>query len=180
MPGVIRTRVGYAGGTTPDPTYHNLGGHSEAIQIEYDPSQISYEELLDVFWNSHTPTAKPYSRQYMSIVFYHNQEQKRLALESKGREAAKGTDPIYTEIVSASEFYPAEAYHQKYWLRNRPALMKEFQSIYADDEDFVASTAAARVNGYVAGYSTLETLEAGWQDLDLPPEASERLLRTLR
>ncbi len=78
MKGVVRTRVGYAGGEAPDPTYRRIQDHTEAIQIEYDPSITSYEELLEIFWESHDPTSRPYSRQYMSIVLYHNQEQRQI------------------------------------------------------------------------------------------------------
>jgi peptide-methionine (S)-S-oxide reductase len=176
MPGVIRTRVGYAGGTTKDPTYHNLGDHTETIQIDYDPAQISYKELLDVFWESHNPAQRSWSRQYMSIVFYHNEEQKRLAMETRDREAAKIQGQIFTEIVPASEFYLAEAYHQKYRLRQVPDLMEEFSVIYPADEDFVDSTAAARVNGYLGGHGTIEALQAELSSLGLSPEASQKLL----
>ena len=105
---MIRTRVGYAGGTMKNPTYHNLGDHTETIQIDYDPTQISYEELLDVFWDSHNPTSRPWSRQYMSIVFYHDEEQKRSAIETRDREGSRREGVIFTEIVPASQFYLAE------------------------------------------------------------------------
>jgi peptide-methionine (S)-S-oxide reductase len=173
---VVRTRVGYAGGVKKGPTYRSLGDHSEAIQIDYDPTEISYEELLDVFWTTHRPTQPVGSRQYMSVVFYHDEEQKRLALDSKAREAARLQQDIYTEIVPASEFYPAEDYHQKYQLRQRPELMKEFAAIYPDNDDFVASTAAARVNGYVAGYGTLAGLQGELDDLGLSLQGSQLLL----
>jgi peptide-methionine (S)-S-oxide reductase len=177
---VVRTRVGYAGGTTKNPTYYNLGDHTETIQIDYDPTQVSYEELLDVFWDSHNPAQRPWSRQYMSIVFYHNDEQKRLAMETRDREAAKINSEIFTEIVPASEFYLAEAYHQKYRLRQVPDLMKEFSVIYPDNEDFVDSTAAARVNGYLGGYGTFEALQAELSGLGLSPAGSQRLLDIAR
>jgi peptide-methionine (S)-S-oxide reductase len=173
---VVRTRVGYAGGATKDPTYYNLGDHTETIQIDYDPTQISYEELLDVFWDSHNPVQRPWSRQYMSVVFYHNDEQKRLAMETRDSEAAKIQGEIFTEIVPASEFYLAEAYHQKYRLQQVPDLMKEFSAIYPDNDDFVASTAAARVNGYLGGYGTVEALQAELSSLGLSPEGSQKLL----
>jgi peptide-methionine (S)-S-oxide reductase len=172
----VRTRVGYAGGTTKDPTYHNLGDHSETIQIDYDPTQVSYEELLDVFWSSHLPVQQPWSRQYMSIVFYHDEEQKRLAIETRDREAAKLGAEIFTEIVPASEFYLAEPYHQKYRLRQVRDLMGDLRRIYPDDGDFVASTAAARVNGYLGGHGTLETLQAELDSFGLSPAASQKLL----
>ena len=172
----MRTRVGYAGGTTKDPTYHNLGDHSETIQIDYDPAQVSYEELLDVFWSSHFPVQQPWSRQYMSIVFYHDEEQKRLAIETRDREAAKLGAEIFTEIVPASEFYLAEPYHQKYRLRQVRDLMGDLSRMYPNDGDFVASTAAARVNGYVGGHGTLEMLQAELDSLGLSPAASQKLL----
>jgi len=171
----VRTQVGYAGGATQDPTYHNLGDHSETIQVEYDPARVSYAELLDVFWSSHYPARPPFSRQYASVVFYHDEEQKRLALETKEREAGKLGGQVFTDIVPASTFYPAEAYHQKYRLRLTPALMAEFSRMYSVDDDFVASTAAARVNGYLGGHGTLETLQAELDDLGLSPEGRQKL-----
>jgi peptide-methionine (S)-S-oxide reductase len=176
MPGVVRTRVGYAGGTTKDPTYHNLGDHSETIQIEYDPEQVSYEELLDVFWSSHDPSTPAWSRQYMSIIFYHDDEQRRLAMETRDRQAAALGSEIVTEIVPAAEFYPAEAYHQKYRLRQTPALMAEFEAIYPDEADFVASTAAARVNSYLGGNGTCDGLQAESGELGLSSEGVQRLV----
>ena len=173
---MVRTRVGYAGGTTQNPTYRNLGDHTETIQIEYDPTVVSYEELLGVFWSSHSPTARPWSRQYMSIIFYHNDEQRRLAIETRDREAAKVGGEIYTEIVPASEFTLAEAYHQKYQLRRVPDLVAEFSAIYTDD-DFVASTATARVNGYLGGNGTCEGLREEVDSLGLSAAGSEKLLK---
>jgi peptide-methionine (S)-S-oxide reductase len=172
----VRTRVGYAGGTRANPTYHSLGDHSETIQIEYDPSEISYEELLEVFWESHNPSRPSYSRQYMSIIFYHNEEQQLLALETRDREAAR-RGKIYTEIVPAGEFYLAEDYHQKYYLQNTPQLMAEFEAIYPDSDALVDSTAAARLNGYAGGNGTQEQLERELERLGLSPEGQQLLLR---
>jgi peptide-methionine (S)-S-oxide reductase len=173
---VVRTRVGYAGGSKLDPTYYDLANHSETVQIDYDPTQISYEELLDVFWSSHTPTARPWSRQYASIIFYHNQEQKRLAEASRDREADRRGSPIYTEIIPFTEFYLAEAYHQKYRLQQAPDLLAELRAIYPADDEFVNSTAVARVNGYLGGHGTLTGLQAEIDDLGLSPAAQEKLL----
>jgi len=117
-----------------------------------------------------------WSRQYMSAVYFHSEEQKKLAVETRNREAAKSKIKIYTEIVPASEFYLAEAYHQKYLLRQRPVLMKEFNAIYPATEDFVNSTAAARINGYLSGYGTFSTLKAELNNLGLPPATSNKLL----
>ena len=157
--GVIRTRVGYAGGTTESPTYHNLGDHTETIQIDYDPTLISYEQLLEIYWDSHNPTVQPWSTQYMSIVFYHNSEQRELAMETKQLEEANLGRPVYTEIIPFSEFYLAEDYHQKYHLQQVPELMTELAAIYSNFADFINSSAVARINGYVGGHVTFQELQ---------------------
>ena len=180
MRGVVRTRVGYAGGTTRNPTYYSLGDHSEALQIDYDPTQVSYEELLEAFWDSHDPTRLPWSQQYKAIIFYHNDEQKRLAIETRAREEARLGRQVLTEIVPASDFYPAEAYHQKYWLRHAPDLMHEFRAMYPTDEGFVDSTAVARVNGYLAGHGSISSLQDELNTYGLSPAGSKKLLQTAR
>jgi len=177
---VIRTRVGYTGGTTENPTYHNLGDHTETIQIEYDPTRISYQELLELFWAGHDPTRPAWSQQYASIIFYHDEEQRRLAQASKKQYEAECDCHVYTEIVPAATFYLAEDYHQKYRLRQSPTFMDEFAALYPDPMDFVNSTAAARVNGYLGGYGTLANLQAEIDDLGLSPEAQEALLEIVR
>ena len=111
----------------------------------------------------------------MSIIFYHNDEQKQLAIETKNQLEALLGKQVYTEIVPASEFYVAEAYHQKYYLRQIPELLNEFKAIYPDEADFTDSTAAARVNGYIGGYSTPEALVDELDSLGLSPAAGERL-----
>ena len=112
--------------TTENPTYHHLGDHTETVQIEYDPTLISYQELLDVFWAGHDPTRPAFSQQYASIIFYHDEEQERLAQESKERQETRCGCQVYTEIVPATEFYLAEEYHQKYRLQQSPEFMSEF------------------------------------------------------
>jgi methionine-S-sulfoxide reductase len=176
---VVRTRVGYAGGSKANPTYRDLGDHSETIQIDYDPSQISYAELLDVYWESHSPTSRPWSRQYASLILYHNDDQERLATEAKEREKAKRGGQIFTEILPFSEFYMAEDYHQKYRLQQVPELMEAFRAIYPDHKDFVDSTAAARANGYVGGHGTVAALKAELGDLGLSPAANTSLVEIL-
>jgi len=173
---VIRTRVGYAGGTKENPTYYNLGDHTETIQIDYDPNQVTYEELLAIFWDSHNPAEPPFSVQYKSIIFYHNDEQKKLALETKARVAAELKANVLTEIIPASEFYLAEAYHQKYYLQGVPQFKQEFSAIYPDINDFIASTSAARVNGYLGGNGTVASLQAEIESFGLSPEARQKLL----
>lgn len=136
---------------------------------------ISYEQLLDVFWDGHNAASPSWSKQYMSIIFHHNDEQKRLAVESRDREAARTKSTIVTEIRPAGEFFRAEGYHQKYSLRSERDLLREFIAVYPSERDFVDSTAAARVNGYLDGYGTLADLQAELPGLGLSPQAGERL-----
>jgi methionine-S-sulfoxide reductase len=173
---VIRTRVGYAGGSKDNPTYYNLGDHTETVQIDYDTTVISYEELLNVFWDSHNPTEPPLSVQYKSIIFYHNEEQKRLAQESKAQREAELKKTIFTEILPYSRFYIAEDYHQKYYASNVPDLYMELKAIYPDVSDYVNSTAVARVNGFVLGKRDIEVLRREIDSYGLSPSASQRLL----
>ncbi|MBZ2166511.1 peptide-methionine (S)-S-oxide reductase MsrA [Methanobacterium spitsbergense] len=125
LKGVISTSVGYMGGSTEDPTYGDVcsgsTGHAETVQIIYDPTKISYEKLLETFWNKHDPTTKnrqgpDVGSQYRSIIFYHTEEQKNLAIESKKKleESGKYNQPIVTEIIPTPKFHPAEDYHQQY------------------------------------------------------------------
>jgi len=126
IPGVILTRVGYTGGKISDPSYEkvctNKTGHAEAIEVEFDPKQITYEKLLDIFWSAHDPTTlnrqgPDTGTQYRSVIFYHSPEQKAAALKSKQEleKSAGFNASIVTEISPATEFYPAEEYHQKYY-----------------------------------------------------------------
>jgi len=173
---VVRTRVGYSGGTKKNPTYHHLGDHSESIQIDFDLTQISYQHLLEVFWKAHDPTSRSWSRQYRAALFFHNEEQKGLTLESRDREADRINGKIRTDILPASEFYPAEDYHQKYYLRQDFVLGNEFRIMFPFEKDLVNSTAAARVNGYIGGYGTSAELREDLGRLGLSEAGRKRLL----
>lgn len=125
LEGVLATAVGYAGGTLENPTYEDVcadtTGHAEAVQVEYDPKQLSYDELLNVFWSGHDPTelnrqGPDVGSQYRSVIFYHNTEQETAARASKERlqESGRYKSPVVTEIVPAAQFWHAEEYHQRY------------------------------------------------------------------
>jgi peptide-methionine (S)-S-oxide reductase len=172
--------VGYAGGEKEDPTYRSLGQHSETIQIDYDPSKISYEELLDVFWDSHSPTQPSISTQYKSIIFYHDEEQRALAEESRAQYSDRLGQEIVTEIRPLDTFHLAEFYHQKYRLQQTAYLKEAFSAIYPDAQDFIDSTAVARVNGYVSGYGSSAELAEELDALGLPPAVGEKLLERVR
>lgn len=129
LPGVASVTSGYTGGHTKNPTYEEVSaggtGHAEAVQIVYDPAKVSYEKLLDVFWHNIDPTTKnrqfcDTGSQYRSAILYHHEEQRRLALQSKEKLQKNKTfrEPVVTEIVQATEFYPAEEYHQHYYKKN--------------------------------------------------------------
>ena len=172
--------MGYAGGGKDNPTYHDIGDHSESIEISYDPKVTSYSDLLEIFWNSHRPTARPFSRQYMSIIFYHNEKQRRLALDSKQRLEDQLGMPVFTEIVPARAFTEAEDYHQKYYLRKNQSLMEDLKAMYPDEDDLVDSTAAAKINGFLGGYGTRESLLQILPNLGLSEKASQALLKKFR
>jgi peptide-methionine (S)-S-oxide reductase len=177
---VIRTRVGYAGGTRPHPSYRDLGDHSETIQIDYDPAIITYKELLHAFWSGHDPAYRGWSRQYASIIFVHSEEQRRLAEESRARVAKDRGGSIHTEIVPYNDFTLAEDYHQKHVLRQFPAFQDELRKIYPAPGDFIASTAVARVNGYLGGDGSYEALVGEVNSFGLSSARKEELLRLVR
>jgi peptide-methionine (S)-S-oxide reductase len=126
--GVVDATVGYAGGTVDKPTYRAVcsgkTGHAEVVQVEYDPSRVSFEKLVDVFWQIHDPTTlnrqgPDIGTQYRSIIFYSDENERAAAEKSKQRLDASGKfhRPIVTQIVPATQFYPAEEYHQRYYER---------------------------------------------------------------
>lgn len=129
LKGVEHVISGYTGGTTENPTYNDLHrlntGHAEAIQITFDPTIISFQQLLDVFWHTHDPTTKDrqgvdVGKEYRSAIFYHTEKQKQIAQESKKILEDSGVydSPVVTDIVPFTKFYPAEEYHQNYFAKN--------------------------------------------------------------
>ncbi len=172
--------MGYAGGAKESPTYHNLGDHTETLQIDYDPSKISYEKLLELFWEEHDPTSRSWSPQYKAVVFTHDDEQKRLAEESRARIAKKLGKTVATEVLPFTRFYAAEDYHQKYYLRGHRQIMRQFLQHYPQAVDFMNSTAAARVNGYIGGYGTAAAYKADIDRLGLSAAAREEIEELVR
>ena len=137
LDGVISTTSGYTGGPEKNPTYKQVSsgqtGHAEALQIVYDPRKISYEKLLEVFWHNIDPTTPDrqfcdYGKQYRSAIFYHDEEQKRLAFESKSKVEKTKTfkEPIVTEIQPLTKFYVAEEYHQDFYQKD-PVRYKTYR-----------------------------------------------------
>ncbi len=132
-PGVTAAEVGYTGGHTENPSYQDVcsgtTGHAEAVEVTFDPSEISYADLLDTFWELHDPTQVnrqgwDVGTQYRSAIFTHSPEQAEIATESKARAQARFDRPIATEIVPATTFWPAEEYHQQYLVKNGRATCR--------------------------------------------------------
>jgi len=160
LDGVARTRVGYAGGTKPKPTYHNLGDHTEAFQVEYVPDRQSFSELLDLVFRNHDPNRQTPTVQYQNIVFVSTGDQ-REALSAYFETSDLSADAIETRIEPLSEFHPAEAYHQKHSLRGRDALLRTFEEAGYVDADIRESAAAAKLNAYAAGRELPEGHDLG-------------------
>jgi peptide-methionine (S)-S-oxide reductase len=141
--GVVSTTSGYTGGRVPNPSYEMVSaggtGHAESVQVLYDPRKVTYAQLLDVFWHNIDPLAKnaqfcDHGTQYRSAIFFHDEEQQRLAEQSKKalEDSKRFPKPIVTEIVAAAEFYPAEEYHQDFYKRNPERYMSYRQGCGRD------------------------------------------------
>ncbi|MCB0191335.1 MAG: peptide-methionine (S)-S-oxide reductase [Anaerolineae bacterium] len=181
----MRTRVGYTGGKKDNPTYHSLGNHTETLQIDYDPTVITYDELLAIFWSSHNPTRRTWSQQYKAAIFVHDDRQLRQAERSKAAISEEKTGrffnrTIHTEIIPSSTFYRAENYHHKYLLQHSPQIWDEIREIYRKPSDWINSTAAARLNGYVGGYGTMAQLEEEIDRLGLSTLGQKQLWKMVR
>jgi methionine-S-sulfoxide reductase len=175
----VFTEVGYSGGDAEEPSYHRIGDHSETVRLRYDPSVITFPELLEYFWNNHDPYARSFSRQYRAVLFYHDESQRLAAEESlRNLEKTEGkTVQTALEPVKVKAFYPAEDYHQKYYLQGDRGIFEEFRRMYPQFADLVASTAAAKVNGYLGGWGSGETIRKNLPFLGLSEGAGQKLLK---
>jgi peptide-methionine (S)-S-oxide reductase len=153
-----------------------MGDHTETVRIEYDPEQVSYRELLEIFSAEHDPLSRSRSTQYASLILYADEEQRALAEEHLLGPAETGGKAAATVVAPLDEFYPAEDYHQKFYLRRYRDVAAEFMDIYPDPRDFRRSTAAARANAVLGGYGGPEDVERMAGELGLSDES----LATLR
>jgi len=170
--GILRTRVGYAGGTEDNPTYRNIGSHTETILVEFDPVKISYSQLLELFWDNHHYSTQGKKNQYASRLFYATEKQKERADRSKSKKQKKET--VATKIQQLN-FTVAEDYHQKYRLRHSK-MMENFSDMTADE--FRDSPLAAKLNGYAAGHLSLEDIKK--LDFEIEPSLKVRLMNSAR
>jgi len=169
--------VGFAGGTKESPTYRSLGEHTETVELDWDPAVTSYKNLLDIFWNNHDPTTSC-SRQYMSAIFYHSEEQRSEAEKSMKVAQENNRRNITTLILPAKEFYNAEHYHQKYLLRKHDWLVSALD--LQDDNKMIISSVAARINGYIGGYGDEVSFESERTLLNLDDEVYDYVLEEIR
>ena len=143
--------------------------------VEFHPDVVSYDELLEVFWDSHNPVMEEYSRQYRNAIFYLNENQRQAALKSLQFVKDKTRTPVTTRVEAAGEFYRAEDYHQKYYLRKRHEILADLQKKYPE-ESFVATTEAARINGYLGCNGEKAEIEARLEKLGLSEKMLQRLV----
>ena len=149
--GVVRTRVGYAGGTKPDPSYELLGDHTEVVQVDYDPGRVTFEELLKRAFDAHTPLEQSRKRQYQYIVFTESNDQQaqlRAYLDTSGYDPER----IETRLERLSEFHVAEDYHQKFNLGGARWATDPFDEAGYDETDLRESPAAAKLNAHLGGH----------------------------
>ncbi|XVF15888.1 hypothetical protein REPUB_Repub09cG0195200 [Reevesia pubescens] len=152
--GVVRTTSGYAGGSKINPEYRSLGDHAESVLVEYDPKEINFRQLLEIFWSSHDPRqvfgqGPDVGNQYRSIIFVNGTEEARLAAMSKEREQTKSRSSIVTtQIQQLGSFYPAEPEHQKFELKRHPLLLQLIGNLPEDELE--RSNLAAKLNGFAA------------------------------
>ncbi len=147
--------------------------------MDYNPAIISYEKLLEIFWISHDPSVRSWSKQYRPIIVYHNDKQKRIALESKAKIEEKLKSKTFTEIIPASRFYIAEDYHQKHYLREAGVIIKILKEVYPSDSELVESMAAARLNGCIYSGSDCPAIKSDLKAAGLPPETIRKILAAL-
>jgi peptide-methionine (S)-S-oxide reductase len=156
----VRTRVGYAGGTKPSPTYRDLGDHTEALQVDFDPARITFAQLLEVFWQEHDPCGRAWSTQYKAILFHDGEAQRRAAAASAEQIARERGRKVTTELVAHARFWPAEDYHQKYALRHEHPLYENVRALLPSEAEFRDAELTAKLNAFAAGDLTRAWLDA--------------------
>jgi len=170
--GVVRTKVGYTGGSKANPTYYELGDHTEAIDIEFDPTVTNYNSLLSVFFREHDATER-HKRQYMSAIYCHDQDQRMEA--TNALKSQPNSSAIVTDLVDASIFYDAEDYHQKYRLQHYPELLQLLG--IKDGAQLKHSHVCSRLNAFLGGYGTLAEFDSACEKLGMP-EAAAKIVRS--
>ncbi|EPY6470179.1 peptide-methionine (S)-S-oxide reductase [Clostridium sporogenes] len=176
LDGVIKTYVGYTGGNTLFPTYNSIGDHLETVEIYYNSSKITFENLLIVFEKNHNYTTRPSLSQYNSAILYNNENEKELCLNWKKSKEEELNKEVLTKISPIEKFYYAEFYHQKYYVQLEPVIMSNLRSKFSTGNDLISSPLCHKLNAYLAGYGSLKELNNEIKDFNLSKDAKNRLL----
>lgn len=180
LPGVLRTRVGYAGGTSLNPVYRQMGDHTETVQIDFDPAMLSYEEVLRHFWENHYPNRDEYKgRQYISLLRFHSMQQQEAIARIKEEMESRLGEKIETDIAPYRDFTLAEERHQKYYLKRYPRILEQLAPNYSDALELQNSIFAARLNGFAKGFGNREKLKEEIMDWNISEESRSALVETL-
>lgn len=180
LPGVLRTRVGYAGGTSLNPVYRQMGDHTETVQIDFDPAVLAYEEVLRHFWENHYPNRDEYKgRQYISLLRFHSMQQQEAIARIKEVMESQLGEKIETDIAPYRDFTLAEERHQKYYLKRYPRILEQLAPNYSDALGLQNSIFAARLNGFAKGFGNREKLKEEVMDWNISEESRRALVETL-
>jgi hypothetical protein len=169
---VARTRVGYSGGEKPHPSYDDIGDHTETVEVDFDPKEISFAKIMEIYAQAPNVDSPSSRRQYRNVVFYHDSTQQQTAQQVLDR---LGKSKVALEPFR--DFTRAEDYHQKYHLQLSTPLMKDCYKLFPDSRSFVDSTATARINGFLMGHGDAEQVKKDLPQLGLSPESQETLLK---
>lgn len=173
---MVRTRVGYAGGATPAPTYPAMGDHTECLQVDFDPRVLAYADLLEHFWRAHSPWHPGRGVQYRSVLLVQGEAQRAAARASLQRLERRVGRRVLTPIEDLGTFTRAEDYHQKYCLRRHREVARELLGRYGEGDAFTDSTVATRLNAYLAGHGSPAQRAQELPEMGLGPGAA-RLVR---
>lgn len=185
-PGVVRSRVGYMGGVVPNPTYKAIADYTETTQIEFDPTIVTYEDLLQMFWDGHN-AFRPASTQYSSFIFVHDEEQRAAAQASyEAAQKEHGQKPA-TVIREATDFYTGEFYHTHYYIQRYRELTAALAAVDGIDDlsscsvdAFSDSPVVSKMNAYVGGFGSRRQMEEDIKTLRVPDSVADDLRAVVR
>lgn len=177
--GVLRTRVGYAGGNSTNPSYDNLGNHVEVFEVDYDPEILSYATMVELYFTTYDATARPFSQRVASVIYYRNKDEQVIAEQIKSSLEAASEEGIFTILRPIDTFYLAEEKHQLSYLKQEVSLYAELQVMFDEEDQLLLSILASKLNGFIAGYGHEEDFEHVLSKSSLSQASLDRL-RTIR
>lgn len=182
LTGIMRTRVGFAGGTKDNPTYRQLGDHTETVEMDFDSGIVSLETILNLFWSYHNPgNINDYKgQQYRSLVLFRDPIQHSVIREVMRTSEEQGKGILDTEVAPYTGFYLAEDRHQKYYLKRYPDAIKKLRTFFPTDEELTNATLAARLNGLAKGYTNLEKIINEIRTWQISREEQEEIIHLIK